>query len=358
MGRIRIVLKGIHRVRKRLAGGGTAEYHYAWRGGLRFWDNSMPFGIHSIEYVEAHKAATAIRIETAGTFSEVIEEFLGSREFAGLSERTRKDHRTNIVRNGGIEAEFGRAPTSAFGDSRIRTEILRWRDRHTAGTGDNMMATMQRIISFAHKRNILTEHHLLNLEKRAKSNRAGIIWTQGEIDVFIAGAPRFASRILVAAVETGFRPGDLQVLSRRHFEKTRSANGRIVVPTKKSNGQNFATVPVTNRMAALVAELPADQDRILLTGEGIPFGTTGNLGRTVSEWRDTLGIRRELKLYDARGTAVTRLVRAGCTLTEMAAHMGWGFQHASAMVEKYARLDPDMTDGILEKTDMFESRQK
>ena len=43
------------------------------------------------------------------------------------------------------------------------------------------------------------------------------------------------------------------------------------------------------------------------------------------------------------------MVRAGCTLSELATHMGWSFQHASAMLERYAALDPEMTDNILEK---------
>ncbi len=42
------------------------------------------------------------------------------------------------------------------------------------------------------------------------------------------------------------------------------------------------------------------------------------LAGAVPSWRDALGIRKQLRLYDARGTAVTRLVRAGCTLSELA----------------------------------------
>lgn len=55
MARVRIDLKGIHRVRKRLANGALAEYHYAWRGGPRFWDSTKPFGKDSVEYVDAYQ---------------------------------------------------------------------------------------------------------------------------------------------------------------------------------------------------------------------------------------------------------------------------------------------------------------
>ncbi|WP_375263463.1 tyrosine-type recombinase/integrase [Palleronia sp.] len=137
------------------------------------------------------------------------------------------------------------------------------------------------------------------------------------------------SRILTVAVETGLRPGDLQTLSRNDIEPSKGEHGRIVLRTKKSRGRNYASVPVTPRMAALLAVLPADQERILLSGDGKPFENSDSMERAISHWRSELGIRLELRLYDARGTAVTRLVRAGCTLSELATHIGWSFQHAA-----------------------------
>lgn len=40
---------------------------------------------------------------------------------------------------------------------------------------------------------------------------------------------------------------------------------------------------------------------------------------------------------------------------ELASHMGWSFQHASQMLERYAALDPEMSDGILRKVMKSES---
>lgn len=90
---------------------------------------------------------------------------------------------------------------------------------------------------------------------------------------------------------------------------------------------------------------------------GCPFSNPDKLGQLVSEWRDRLRIRRELRLYDARGTAVTRLVRAGCNLGELASHMGWSLQHAAAVLERYAALDPEVKDGILEKVRRADERR-
>jgi integrase len=167
-------------------------------------------------------------------------------------------------------------------------------------------------------------------------------------------APLYVSRIVVAAIETGLRPGDLQILCRNDIEKTKGDHDRIVLRTKKSRQGKYASIPVTRRLAALIAELPADQERIIVASDGQNFDNSDSMGRAVSKWRDMLGIRKELRLYDARGTAVTRLVRAGCSLAELAVHMGWSFQDAAMMLEKYAALDPDMADGILEKVERRE----
>ena len=358
MTRLRVHLKGIHRVTMRLADGSRAEYHYAWRGGPRIWDRSMAFCIHSIEYVEAYQEATNARIDTSGTFREVIDEFLSSAEFDGLGERTRKDHRLRIAHANGIEATFGAVPIKAFEDKRIRPKIMRWRDTFSKGTGDNMMSTMQRIVSFAYRRGLIGEHHLLRVHRQVKSNRAGIVWTREEIGIFCAGAPRYVVRILIAAVETGFRPGDLQVLTRAHLDPTAGKYGRFLLKTRKSRGRNFAAVPVTERMAALIAEMPEDQENIIVNTEGRPFRSVSEIGGVVSEWRDALGIRKELHLYDARGTAVTRLVRAGCSMAHLAIHMGWSPQHAAQMLERYAALDPEMSADILERVEAREAKDQ
>jgi len=352
--KLRVHLKGVHRVRKTLADGTLVEYHYAWRGGPRIWDKSMAFGQNSIEYVEAFRHATMARTVTKGTFQNIIDEFFSSSDFAKLADRTKKDHRGNVARKGGIEEEFGKAPIQAFEDKRIRQEILRWRDNFSSGTGDNLMATLQRIISFANHRGLLAEHYLLNLNKNTKSNRAEIIWTRKEIDLMVDQAPRYVGRILMAAVETGLRPGDLQMLIRSDFQKSNQNDGRIVMMTRKSNGKNAASIPVSWRMAQMIEELPVDQERIVVAGDGQVFENSDSLGRAISKWRDRLGIRKALRLYDARGTAATRLLRAGCNMAEIAAHMGWGIQHAAQMVERYAALDPDMTDGVREKVERRE----
>ena len=359
MGKFRVKVKGVHRVRKRLADGRTMEYHYAWRGGPKFWDSSMPFGKHTLDYAGALKDRLMERRDPGDSFQALINSFFDSTDFRRLAPRTQRDHKINVSRPGGIEEKYGKVPLKVFDDVRIRQNVLKWRDTFSDGTGDNIFATLQRILSFGLDRGILQHHHLLKVRKKVKKNRAEIVWTPDELETFIAGGaglcrahPSGGGRDRASA---GRYPGP-EAQPYRDDRKRQSSPPDAY--EKKSRGRNFASVPVTERLAELIKEIPEDQEHLVLNSDGEPFKTSEALGSAVSQWRDELGLRKELRLYDARGTAATRLVRAGCNLSELATHMGWSLAHAAAMLERYAALDPDMSDGILEKVKREEERRK
>ena len=178
---------------------------------------------------------------------------------------------------------------------------------------------------------------------------AEIFWTPDEIDeidAFETGSPPHIARILTAAVETCLRPGDQAQLQRSHFHRTPHGQ-RIVVWTQKR--KRLASIPVTPRMGERVASLPLDQDRIITNKAGEAHLHENYLGDAVSTWRDKLNLRPELRLYDARGTAATRLLEAGADLKEIAVHMGWSIKHAADVIERYVALSPQMADGIAAK---------
>lgn len=143
-----------------------------------------------------------------------------------------------------------------------------------------------------------------------------------------------------------------------NIEQGAGNRSRLVVRTEKSSRRKFAAVPITPRVASLIEKTPRDQSTFIVNHEGQPFRESNSLGAVVHDWRDKLGLRKELHLYDARGNAVTRLVRAGCTIAELAAHMGWSVAHAADMVSRYAALDPEMTDGILDKVEGKVQKQR
>lgn len=342
-----IRVKGVNRIRRTLADGTQREYHYASRerGAVPFWNSGMSYGVGSPEYLAALAAARPVAEMARGLFRELILEFLGSQEFTRLADRTQRDMRASLYHaTNGIDAKFGGGPRAVFDDPRIRGVVLKWRDGIGGKVGDDRMRHLQRIVGWSVDRGYLRHNHLQRMRSVYRSNRADVFWLEDEIAAFEAGAPPHVARILVAACETGLRPGDLATLSRAHIHPTPGGR-RIVIWTAKR--KRLASIPVTARMAALIDATPGD--RIITNKGGEPYSHENYLGDAVSAWRDRLKLRAELRLYDARGTAATRLLWAGADLKEVAVHMGWSLKHAAEVIERYAALSPGMSDGLLAK---------
>lgn len=355
---VRVNLKGIHRVRKKVADGSIREYHYAWRGkgAPKFWESTSGVQIGSPDYLAA-LAAVAPKAQAAkGKFREAIIAFMDSADFTGLAPRTQADMRKSIFHpKSGIDGRFGGAPIAAFNDPRIRAEALKWRDQIGGKVGDDRIRHLQRIVSFALDRRLVQINQLRDIRSVYKSNRAEIFWLPDEIEAFRKGSPAHVWRILAIALETGLRPGDLALLSREHIHRTPHGR-RIVIWTQKR--RRLASIPVTDAMAALIDAMPKDQDRLIVNKRGLPYQHENYLGDAVSEWRDKAKLRRELRLYDARGTAATRLLEAGADLKEIATHMGWSIKHAADVIERYVALSPAMSDGLAAKLRKAETGTK
>jgi len=113
-------VKGVHRVTKRLASGGVAVYHYAWRGGPR-----LPGEPGSAEFLAALAAAKAEGPpHHKGTLQEVFNAYQSSPQFTSLSDATRAGYKRRLP---AIEAEFGDMPIKALTNSAVRGEFLDWR---------------------------------------------------------------------------------------------------------------------------------------------------------------------------------------------------------------------------------------
>src|SRR5262245_26715445 len=118
---MRVRLKGIHRVRVKLAGGERSEYYYAWRGGPRLVGEPG-----SPEFLASYTAAHQSRREPDGSsFHSVIAGYKASQDFVGLKPRTKADYLQLIAR---IEQKFGDLPLAALEDARVTRDFLEWRD--------------------------------------------------------------------------------------------------------------------------------------------------------------------------------------------------------------------------------------
>ena len=270
----------------------------------------------------------------------MILDFQDSNEWRRLAPRTQRDYCRWTTE---IDAKFGDAPLGVFERPEILARTLKWRDQWSGKQADYGWTVLVRIVSGAHGRKILRTHQLLGVERVYRSDRADVVWSDADIEAFVQVAPPEVSAALIGASETGLRPGDLVKLSRAHVEAT--PRGRRIRLRTSKRGRT-AAIPITQRMAEIIDRVPAGQILVYLSSHGQPWDEK-QLSKQVTVYRRKAGLNERLRLYDARGTACTRLLMAGATLQEIAVHMGWSVKTAAEMIEVYAALNPAVSDTIL-----------
>lgn len=339
---MRVRLIGVHRVRVRLATGARIEYHYAYRGGPRIWKTGGPGGPGTPEYLDALRAtASPSKVAGADGMRSLIRDFTESLEFRKLAARTKADYQKWLTR---VDEEFGDAPKAAFDRPEIRAEALEWRDRWSGKQAEYAWTVLRRLVSWAYDRGKLRHHHLRGGGKVYEVDRSDIIWPDAARDAFAEVAPAAEVDALDAALETGMRPSDLCRLTLAQVLPTPGGQ-RISVRTSKR--KRMASIPVTPRMAAILARAPLSGP-VLRNASGRPW-TSGYLSQRIKKYAREAKLDEALHMHDTRGTACTRLFLAGATLQEIAGVFGWSPRHAAKMIEVYAAVNPAASDSVLAK---------
>lgn len=108
---MRVVLKGIHKVKKHLASGDIKIHYCAWRGGPAI--QAKP---GTPEFVHAYNGAHSnIRQPRAGTLMTIIADYKAAPEFTRLAPTSRRAYLIYIKL---IEDAFGDLPLAALADRR------------------------------------------------------------------------------------------------------------------------------------------------------------------------------------------------------------------------------------------------
>lgn len=339
--------KGVHPVRRKRRNG--IVYHfYAWRGGPKFWISAEHYPTDPAFFAAY---AEAIKLPKPSTYMTptMVDDFLSGPHMP-KGERTRADYRRWALR---FASAFKDDPAAIFEEPESRGEVNDWRKQwaHSPKQYDYAGAVVTRILNWAWRdAGKIRQHHCAGFAKVYEVDRSEIVWAPAQREAVCAIAPDWIKRILTTACETGLRPGDLIRLSWSHIEDTPKGR-RIRVRTNKR--KRTATIPVTPEMAAVLDATPRDRLLILTAARGGPL-TEHRASEGLRQWRDKAkltpqAVGHDLRLQDARGTAATRLLNAGLSLAEIAAHMGWSIRHAAAIIEHYARVSPDESDAVLVK---------
>lgn len=354
-------IKGVHRVSKKLSGGVVRAYHYAFRGGPMFWHSGMEFDASDKAYVFSYD--DALRHQPAKpAFSglstkAVIDRFRNSIHFTKKSPRTQKDYKKYLD---AFEAEFGDDPIALFEEKESTTEIRKWKNdnwSHSPKQYDYATTVVTLFLNWAKDEDasIAINHHQ-RVKKIYKANRADILWLPHELEAILAVADECEHRIVIAASKGGLTPQDIGILTMQHVQKTPMGRRLFFKRTKTGNP---TAIPVTPALDALIDATPIAQQHLIVSKSGLPLKShrasqiirdlKTRANEAANEDETKFRVREDLRLYDMRGTAATELLRAGCSLNEIAVTMGWGLRHAANIIEKYAALVPEVTDEVLAK---------
>jgi integrase len=214
---MRVRLKGINSVRKRLAGGTTKTFWYAWKGGppLRGEPGSP-------EFHASYNEAVATKVAPArGTLFSILQQYQGSEDFRGLAGSTRRSYVALIKR---IENAFGDFPLAALTDRRTRGVFMAWRDKIAVESGrrqaDYAWTVLARVLSWADNRGLVVANPCAKGGRLYRGSRIDKIWTDGDEAIFLAKAPPHLHVALMLAIWTGQRQGDLLRLTWKAYDGT------------------------------------------------------------------------------------------------------------------------------------------
>jgi integrase len=337
---MRVVLKGINRVRKRLAGGTTKTYHYAWKGGppLRGEPGSPEF------FASYNEAVAQKVVVPSGTLLSLLQQYQASSDFATLAVSTRRSYIALIKR---IENKFCDFPLSALTDRRTRGIFKGWRDAVAASSGrrqaDYTWSVLARVLSWGLDRGIVAANPCERGGRLYRASRNDNIWTGDDETSFLKHAPAHLHLALLLALWTGQRQGDLLRLPW-------SAYDGATIRLRQSKTGARVSVPVGAPLK-LALDLAAKTKRstiILTSTDQQPWTSDGFRAswRKACQKAGIVGVT----FNDLRGTAVTRLALAGCTEAEIATITGHSLRDVRSILDvHYLNRDPALAESAIRK---------
>jgi integrase len=317
----KIEFKGVHKVTRKLASGKVKVHYYAWRGGP-----ALKGEPGSVEFIESYQAAVgSTKPKADGTFRALIERYRRSSYFTELAPKTRKDYDAILLL---IERKFGTLPLAALAAPKIRATFEDWRDGFLPQKrkADYAWSVLARVLSVAVKRGEITRNPCERGDRLYSSDRAELTWSEGDLARLFAVASAEVAAVVTVALWTGQRQGDVLRLAW-------SAYDGQTIRVRQSKTAARVSVPVGAPLRDLLARLPRTGPLILQSSDGRPWSADG-FRSSFRRACERAGIE-DLHFHDLRGTAVTRMALAGCTVPQIAAVTGHSLDDVGAILDAH-----------------------
>lgn len=281
------------------------------------------------------------------TLTGVLDAYEDLADFKNLADATKRGYRAYLR---AIAAEFGDLPTELLKDRRTRGELLAWRDRialTSRRNADYRFSVFARVLSWAVNRGLSPLNPLERPGRLYRAARKGNVWTAEDEAAFLSKAPKHMHLALILALWTGQRQGNLLRLTWSAYD------GEQIRLAQNKTGARVL-IPVGGPLKMMLDAQRATAVTILTTANGMTWTSDGfrtSWGRACEK----AGIV-DLTFHDLRGTAVTRLALAGCSVPEIATITGHSLRDVGAILDSnYLNRDYGLALSAIEK---LETRTK
>jgi len=319
-GGVVVRLKGLHKVRRKLADGSYRTHYYAWRGGPRV--EGAP---GTPEFIANYnRAVQDRRAPVSNSIASVVADYKRSARHSDLVLKSRTDECRNLDK---ILDRFGTAPIRAFNDSRMRKDIRDW---HVSLDGDRSadiaLGVLRKVLNFARDDGLISLNPASGHRLRYSANRSEIIWSPDKLELICSVSSQELARVILLSAYSGLARTDLCKL-------TWSKVSENAIQFSRSKTGELATVPIFREIRAVLESTPKICPHVLTNTRGKPW-TPDGLGTAFDRAKRKAGIV-DLRFHDLRGTAVTFLYAQGLNDSEVADIVGWSEKSVSAIKKRY-----------------------
>ena len=340
---MRVRLPGVNTVTKKLADGKIKIYYYHRETGLPLEGERG-----SAEFIRSYAAAEAtIRDRAKGLVLQLSHQYTASPEFALLAASTQAEYKRML---GKAEDIFGEMPISALNDPRVKSDFLDWRDGVAKDSGpreaDNRFSAISAMLTWAADRTKIEANNLKGFSRLYHAARQDIVWLPEHIKAFMDVAEVEMQRSMILGLHSAQREGDLIKLPWTSYDG-QWLRVRSQKETRKGVRGPLRDIPCTDTLVEMLDGMQRVSPLILTTATGGAFKKR----YFIKLWSDTMtkaGIETvrlpdidedvRLHFHDLRGTSVTLLAEAGCTIPEIASITGHSLETVHRILERYLKL--------------------
>jgi integrase len=335
-------MRGVNAVRKRLASGGVQMYYYHRATGTRL--DGTPGSPQFIAGFAAAEAKT--RERNIGTLSALIRAFEETKQWRRLAESTKAEY-VRVLKF--WDKDYGTVPYRALEDKAFRADVIKWHDAFSdekPREADNRVTILARVLSWAAADGPLTVNVLDGFERAYHCYRSDLIWLPEHVSAFMEVAAPEMRLAMVLALHTGQRQGDIRKMAWSAYDGD-AITLRQGKAKRLGRAAPITRIPCTKALKSTLDAAPRRAAVILTTKTGLAFRKR----YLAEQWDETCkaaGVS-DLHFHDVRGTTVTMLFRAGCSIGEIVAITGHTLRRAQEILDKYLARTSQLADSAIAK---------